>query len=195
MRGFQTCGRDVNALTGFMPGISSSITPDAANVITGSATAQAVQKAVIDFLLLFMMFSISRVSGHKNAAFTKNLQENNVERDVDSSRRPRSCPVEQGRSTNKKGKHTMNKLIMQIMTAAMLAVGGATAYAAPSDNGQGRQPDTAEVRQGEGTGGKQGARKGKTRGKRQGAKHGARNGLKQGLKYGLKNGLKNGEKK
>ena len=73
--------------------------------------------------------------------------------------------------------------------------GGATAYAAPSDNDQGRQPDTAEVRQGEGTGGKQGARKGKTRGKRQGAKHGAKNGLKQGLKYGLKNGLKNGEKK
>lgn len=89
----------------------------------------------------------------------------------------------------------MNKLIMQIMTAAMLAVGGATAYAAPSDNDQSRQPDTAEVRQGEGTGGKQGARKGKTRGKRQGAKHGAKNGLKQGLKYGLKNGLKNGEKK
>lgn len=90
----------------------------------------------------------------------------------------------------------MDKLIMQIMTAAMLAVGGgATAYAAPSDNDQGRQPDTAEVRQGEGTGGKQGARKGKTRGKRQGAKHGAKNGLKQGLKYGLKNGLKNGEKK
>ena len=89
----------------------------------------------------------------------------------------------------------MNKLIMQIMTAAMLAAGGATAYAAPSDNDQSRQPDTAEVRQGEGPGGKQGARKGKTRGKRQGAKHGAKNGLKQGLKYGLKNGLKNGEKK
>ena len=73
MRGFQTCGRDVNALTGFMPGISSSITPDAANVTTGRATVQAVQKAVIDFLLLFMMFSISRVSGHKNAAFAKDL--------------------------------------------------------------------------------------------------------------------------
>ena len=73
MRGFQTYGRDVNALTGFMPGISSSITPDAANVITGSATAQAVQKAVIDFLLLFMMFSISRVSDHKNATFAKDL--------------------------------------------------------------------------------------------------------------------------
>ncbi len=73
MRGFQTCGRDVNALTGFIPGISSSITPDAANVITGSASAQAVQKAVIDFLLLFMMFSISRVSDHKNAAFAKDL--------------------------------------------------------------------------------------------------------------------------
>ena len=71
MRGFQVCGRDVNAVTGFMPGISSSITPDAANVITGRATAQAVQKAVIDFLLLFMMFSISRVSDHKNAAFAK----------------------------------------------------------------------------------------------------------------------------
>ena len=73
MRGFQTCGRDVNALTGFMPGISSSIMPDAANVTTGRATVQAVQKAVIDFLLLFMMFSISRVSGHKNAAFAKDL--------------------------------------------------------------------------------------------------------------------------
>ena len=71
MRGFQVCGRDVNAVTGFMPGISSSITPDAANVTTGRATVQAVQKAVIDFLLLFMMFSISRVSDHKNAAFAK----------------------------------------------------------------------------------------------------------------------------
>ena len=73
MRGFQICGRDVNAVTGFMPGISGSITPDVANVITGRATAQAVQKAVIDFLLLFMMFSISRVSDHKNAAFAKDL--------------------------------------------------------------------------------------------------------------------------
>ena len=73
MRGFQTCGRDVNALTGFMPGISSSITPDAANVTTGRATVQAVQKAVIDFLLLFMMFFISRVSDHKSATFAKDL--------------------------------------------------------------------------------------------------------------------------
>ena len=65
--------RDVNAVTGFMLGISSSITPDAANVITGSASAQAVQKTVIDFLLLFMMFFISRVSDHKNATFAKDL--------------------------------------------------------------------------------------------------------------------------
>ena len=89
----------------------------------------------------------------------------------------------------------MNKLIMQIMTAAMLAVAGATAYAAPSGNNHSRRSDTTEVGQGERKGGKQGAKKGKKRGEKQGAKQGAKNGLRQGLKYGLKNGLKNGEKK
>ena len=38
-----------------------------------SSLLRGVQKAVIDFLLLFMMFSISRVSDHKNAAFAKDL--------------------------------------------------------------------------------------------------------------------------
>ena len=85
----------------------------------------------------------------------------------------------------------MNKLIMQVMTATMLVVGGATAYAAPSGNNHSRRSDTTEVGQGERKGGKQCAKKGK----RHGAKQGAKNGLKQGLKYGLKNGLKNGEKK
>jgi len=85
----------------------------------------------------------------------------------------------------------MNKLIMQIMTATMLVVGVATAYAAPSGNNHSRRSDTTEVGQGERKGGKQGAKKGN----RQGAKQGAKNGLKQGLKYGLKNGLKNGAKK
>ncbi len=85
----------------------------------------------------------------------------------------------------------MNKLIMQIMTATMLVVGVATAYAAPTGNNHSRRSDTTEVGQVERKGGKQGAKKGK----RQGAKQGAKNGLKQGLKYGPKNGLKNGEKK
>ena len=40
----------------------------------GGHPAEAVQKAVIDFLLLFMMFFISRVSDHKNATFAKDLR-------------------------------------------------------------------------------------------------------------------------
>ena len=63
------------AVTGFMPGISSSITPDAANVITGRAAIQAAQIIAIIVFLLFIMFSISVVFNHKNVIAAANPQE------------------------------------------------------------------------------------------------------------------------